>query len=844
VSIIEVGKIIDGRYQIVSSLAEGGMSAVYKAYDRRKERWLAIKLISRERLQDERHVLRFKQEAIMTARLDHPSVTKVHDYGLTEEGQPYLVMDFVEGKTLSAMIAEKGQLPLKDMLTIFIEICDCLIYAHENKILHRDLKPSNIMIAGSADHPSVKLLDFGIAKISASAGAPSLHLTRSGELVGSPFYMSPEQAKGNRIDHRSDLYSLGCTLYEALTGGPPHIGESAISTLLKRESHEALPMEEASFGRAFPAQLEGVVARLLKHDANERYQSAAELKRDLLKLIEEPDASAASNKAITARKSERAVQTFSAAKPARLAWIFATLALVPMLLGSTLLFAKSKKQEAITRPALVIAPDHAPVTVQQLNEVENSIRLNLLRAEAVKLDKEGKHSEAQASFVKAIENYGAKQDPSSSSLLELRKDLAWSYLQSKQYDKAARQYEQFLAACEKTRSPDDQELARIRFFLAQAYEIESGSSSRPLSNKAVELYERAAQCFEKHLPETDYELCICLEGEARHFVGTKNPERQSRILAKLLKLRAPYVSSQDPEMLKLRREQSQLLRNLNRFDEALANDKILLAAYDALANTKPEDRFICLHNLAADYYAIGIDKNPKLLKTSEKFFLQALQIYQDDPTSNAARLEEVYESLGLIAQVTAFKEKSSFSKAEQYDLKALQFHRKLGSADQKGLFALLLRLGDVQTANNHLHDAIAAYSEALKISPKVLGPNDQEMLRLYASLAETCRRSGDFANANVYYQKAYALALGRYGQKSRQLADILAGWGHNAFRLDDFVHAKERFEQCLAIRRKLLGENNPDNVYMGRLIDNLNSSLKGGTGQPASPDLTKESVNK
>src|SRR5262249_17011070 len=154
--------IIDGRYEIVSCLGQGGMGTVYKAVDRRSEKIVAVKLLNREGPEDHRHVLRLKREAEATARLNHPSITKLLDFGLIDTLQPYLVMEFADGKTLSALISEEGQLPLAETIPIFAAVCDGLTHAHDNKVLHRDLKPSNIMINRDSGTTSVKILDFGI----------------------------------------------------------------------------------------------------------------------------------------------------------------------------------------------------------------------------------------------------------------------------------------------------------------------------------------------------------------------------------------------------------------------------------------------------------------------------------------------------------------------------------------------------------------------------------------------------------------------------------------------------------------------------------------------------------
>ena len=211
-----IGSIVSGHYEILARLGEGGMGSVFKAKDLVLNREVAIKFLLPNRLVNSVNVRRFQQEAQAAARLDHPGIVRVHDINTTEDGLPFLVMDLVSGKTLAERIAHEGQLPVDEVLDIFILVCDALAHAHKMGVLHRDIKPSNIMVATYfPGNYSVKVLDFGLAKIIATAAASEQDLTQTGQTFGTPYYMSPEQALGKTVDHRADIYSLGCTLYEA-----------------------------------------------------------------------------------------------------------------------------------------------------------------------------------------------------------------------------------------------------------------------------------------------------------------------------------------------------------------------------------------------------------------------------------------------------------------------------------------------------------------------------------------------------------------------------------------------------------------------------------------------------
>ena len=296
-SLAFVPKIVSnlaGQYEFLGKIGEGGMGVIYKARHIALNQMVAIKMMHVNRL-DEGKVLRFQQEAKAVSALDHPSIVRVRDFGISESGQPHMVLDFIDGVTLEQFIKTHGPLSLRDAKDMAVQICDAIGHAHSRNVLHRDLKPSNIMLVyRENDCPLVKIVDFGIAKVTDPDREQGMSLTRTGEVFGSPFYMSPEQTAGKELDKRSDIYSVGCVLFEALTGTPPFVGQNAIETLIKHTSEAPPTLQEASLGRDFPVELQAVVSKVLAKDPAARYQDMSSLKTALISAFDNVSAAQAS----------------------------------------------------------------------------------------------------------------------------------------------------------------------------------------------------------------------------------------------------------------------------------------------------------------------------------------------------------------------------------------------------------------------------------------------------------------------------------------------------------------------------------------------------------------------
>lgn len=277
--------IIAGRYELLSLAGQGGMGAVYKARRLEIDKIVAIKVLLPEMLEDERMRKRFQQEARAAAALNHAHLTSVYDFGQTDDGAPFLVMEYIEGTTVAQLLKSKGQIEAARAASIIIQVADALAYAHKQGVIHRDIKPSNVMLLAGQRDDFATVLDFGIARIECGEDE-SGRLTQTGEVFGSPSYMSPEQCMGRHLDGRSDIFSLGCTFYEMLTGIVPAKGANAIQTIAKILNEPPLPLKAARPDLSFPPELERILSRCLAKDPEDRYGTATELADDLMAIYQ------------------------------------------------------------------------------------------------------------------------------------------------------------------------------------------------------------------------------------------------------------------------------------------------------------------------------------------------------------------------------------------------------------------------------------------------------------------------------------------------------------------------------------------------------------------------------
>lgn len=286
-------EILGGQFHIVQRIGAGGMGSVYRAEEPSMGREVAIKILHPNLKGRSDLVSRFRREARAMSQLKHPNTVRVFMYGELEDGSLYIVMEMLEGKNLNQTVRKGGPMPPSRAIPIVCAACRALHEAHEMGIVHRDLKPENIFVCDQPEKDYAKVLDFGLAKVTEAQMRPgSMILTQEGMVFGTPEFMSPEQARGSTLDARSDIYSLACILYEALTGKLPFIAKTPMEYVGKHVTAAPIPLSERVEGRTFHEGLGKVIEKALAKNPAERFQTALELACALEPYADATDASA------------------------------------------------------------------------------------------------------------------------------------------------------------------------------------------------------------------------------------------------------------------------------------------------------------------------------------------------------------------------------------------------------------------------------------------------------------------------------------------------------------------------------------------------------------------------
>lgn len=504
-----VGTVLADKYEILAVLGRGGMSVVYKARHLLMKKAVAIKVLLPQLVLNPQSLKRFQQEAEAASCLSHPNVITVYDFGVSEHGLPYLVMDLLHGQSLAEAVKEKGALDVQRALDIFVQACSALGEAHRKGVIHRDLKPSNIMLVlTDSGSESVKIVDFGIAKVLPQEGEEFQKLTQTGEIFGSPFYMSPEQCMGLKLDARSDIYSFGCLMYETLTGKPPLVGAHTLDTMFKHMNETPQGLTNLKCEAHVRERLEMVIFKALAKTPDQRYQSMKELEDDLELLRSGRDTG-------WLARAETILRGFQAKQAARKAPRRAVVFLVCLVVlfgliaswavaGAYRSLADTSGEGAWREPVTDV-----PLPASDFKMKEMGLRFFLLLHRENSQDKpyvlaskwakmgqfykrEQHYADAIEAFKKSVAILAMHGGDQSVPVAQLRLNLGDCYYLDGQYKQAKEYYKSALTFLAREFSDDSQDLAVPLSKLADIYAREGKLA------EAEQAYEKSLAVFQAH----------------------------------------------------------------------------------------------------------------------------------------------------------------------------------------------------------------------------------------------------------------------------------------------------------------------------------------------------------
>jgi serine/threonine protein kinase len=797
-----IGTRIADHYKIISLIGMGGMSAVYKAKHEFLEKIVAIKLLHEHLVTQVGSLKRFQQEAKAISHLSHPNIVGVHEFGLLNEGQPYLIMDYLEGESLSDRLKRTGPMSSERSTEIFVQICDALDHAHEKGIIHRDLKPSNVMLVkngGNEDY--VKIVDFGIAKLMPHAELEGQRLTQTGEVFGSPVYMSPEQCMGQPLDVRSDIYSMGCVMYETLSGQPPYIGQNIMETMYMRLSDKPPAFVPEL---KVPPQLEEIIMVTLAQEPADRYQTMKELKEELHVATESPS-KRTWTLLPTARRTVRTKNLLKRKRSVRDEVVWATAAVT------------------ISVSALVVWGETTHLWPWQTKTLSPETLWRRHQLNGQKLYDQANYAEAEKSFKLAVaeaEQFGEHDKRFQNTLIRLAKTYQIEG-KANEFKEVSSRLDAMMETTGETVDTEKEdsnltEMADLTLSLApKTVQKDKWPEYQQLTDKLIKL---AKICEEK-----------------------QNYKKAEQLVEKALDIQIGSLGPDSPNTAVTMMIMADLYTSMGRFSDAeMLYERALTARQKSLGASHPEvATSLCR-------LAIVFEQEGKLEK-SEEYFKKAIVLYEsaygkDDPQLAAAldglaglyRMQSKFqEAEPLFLRALAIYEKSNgksdesvgitcnnlaalyFARAE-YEKSATMFKRslaiyeKLYGAEDPAVAMVLNNLAAVYFQENQLDKAEPLLRRALAIRERVLPEDHVEVAQSMNALAELYRREHKYADAKPLYEEALTITEATYGLKHPEVATILSSLGELAYDEGRYRESEDFYKVALQIRQGAFKTDNAD----------------------------------
>jgi len=776
---LAIGTTIAGRYKLIEELGKGGMGVVYKAEQTEPvRRSVALKIIKLG-MDTTQVVARFEAERQALAVMDHPNIAKIYDAGATETGRPYFVMELVRGVPITKY-CDKHKLSTQDRLRLFIPLCQAVQHAHQKGLIHRDLKPSNVLVAIQDGRPVPKIIDFGIAKATGHRLTERTLFTEQGQLIGTPEYMSPEQAEmsGLDVDTRTDIYSLGVVLYELLVGvlpfDPKTLREAGFAEIQRiiRETEppkvstrlsglgdtqtsiaEHRKTDPVSLHKQLKGDLDWITMKAMAKDRTQRYASASELATDIDRhLKHEPILASPPSTIYRLRKYIRRHKTLVTAAA------LVILAMVIGITGTTIGIMRALKAETEAQREAERA-NHEAKAAEQVSDF------------LVDLFEVSDPGQARGAKLTALEILERGAD-------RISEELAGQPLTQ----------------------------ARLKATIGRVYD------KMGLFNEAALFVKEALQSRREQLGEEHLDVAQSLGALGDLYRKQGKYAEAEPLLKRTLELREKLLGPDHPDVARSLNNLAVLYENAARYAEAEPLYQRALAIQENELGEDHLDLAMCLTNLA-----ILVAKQGKYAE-AEPLFQRVLKIEEKALGEDHPRVATAYNNLAII-----YKLQEKYEEAQPLYRHALEIQERVLGPKHPAVARSLNNLANLYLEQDRYQDAEPLYRRSLEISEEVLGPEHPHVGLSLDNLAQLYAKQGRYAEAELLYRRALSIREKALGPEHHEL-------GTNLLNLANLYRDQRRYEEAepiyrrsLTIYRKILEPGHPD---LRRLIEDFAAFLR------------------
>lgn len=837
-----VGEIISEKYKLLEELGSGGMGVVYKAEQIKPvKRNVALKIIKLG-MDTKQVVARFETERQALAVMDHPNIAKVFDGGTTETGRPYFVMEIVRGLPITEY-CDKHKLTTRERLELLTHVCQAIQHAHQKGVIHRDLKPSNILVMVQEDKPVPKIIDFGIAKAIEHRLTERTLFTEQGQLIGTPEYMSPEQAEmsGLDVDTRTDIYSLGVILYELLVGVLPFDPETLrsasfgeiqriirekeppkastrLSTLGDTQTSiaEHRKADPSSLRKELKGDLDWITMRAMAKDRTQRYASASELEADIERYIRhEPVVAGPPSTIYRIRKYIKRHKVGVAAAA------LVILAILIGITGTSIGLFKAVRAEKRARMEAETAQQVSDFLVELFKVSDPSeARGNTVTAREIldkgadKIDRElkdeplvrarlmntmgevyhslGLYNDAQALLEKGLAIREQSLDPVDPAVAESLTALGNLFWRKGNYERARSLHERALEIRKEVFGPEHRTVASSLNNLANLLS-DSGDYEG-----AKPLYERAVEIWEKTSGSDDTDLAIALNGLGLLLYEMGDYDEARPLYERSLAIYEKILGAEHPDLTNPLMNLGMLLRAIGEYEKARSHYERSLAIEEKTFGPEHPHIATTLSNLAI------LHATTANFEAARPLFERVLAINEKALGPEHPKVGSDVTNLGIInAQMGDFKTaRPLLERGLAIKEKALGPNHPRVANDINNLASLLRDMGDSEAA-------LPLVERALAIREKTLGPEHPSVASSLNALADVLVETGDFAGVKPLFERALTIQEKAVGPDHADVATILNSFAEFLCKTQQYEEAKSLYERALSIKEKALGADHP-----------------------------------